>query len=265
MNKLFQFLKNLNPTIRNFLIISPFVILVFVGYGFYHYTPKSDLTNLKCPHEYSNSDERLSTFKTFVDSYYDKNPNASISELMDARKQFWIDNNCQEELKGYDDYLTGNVDQNKKEVVENLVDQYLFNSSRYIAEELGFSFQYPNSLFVSVDPESPNRLMILPQSLKPNKDEPITAIIISVSTDDFVYMTAEEWLNSPNSGYDAFRDGNYNHILVGGQDAVMVNDNWVVVKTPDGKERISIALLVRSGAKPLLNELQEILDTFSFK
>ena len=35
MKKLFQFFKNLNPTIRNFLIIIPLVILAFVGYSFY--------------------------------------------------------------------------------------------------------------------------------------------------------------------------------------------------------------------------------------
>ncbi|MCX6813547.1 MAG: hypothetical protein NTV77_03685, partial [Candidatus Azambacteria bacterium] len=135
-----NFLKNLDPSIKKFLIASPFIILVFVGYGFYRYAPK-----------------------------------------------------------------------------EGAINRYLYNSSRYEAKEFGFSFQYPNSLFVSVDPKYPERLLVLPQSLKTNKDEPLTAVIISVSTDDFVYMTAEEWLNSPNSGYDVSRDGNYNHILVGGQ------------------------------------------------
>lgn len=191
MKTLLRFFKNLNPAIRIFLIISPFIILGFLGYSFYYYI-----------------------------------------------------------------------------LSEGTISDYFYNSSIYIADELGFSFQYPNSLFVSIDPESPNRLMILPQSLKTNKNEPITAIIISVDTDDFVYMTPEEWLlNSDNSGYDISRDGDYSHLSVGGQDAVMVNDDWVVVKSPDGKKRISIALLVNTenGAKPLHNELQQILDTFSFK
>lgn len=262
-----NFLKNLNPAIRNFLIVSSFIIFVFVGYGFYHYAPKADLTNSKCPHEYSDSDERIAAFKIFVDSYYDKYPNASISELMDARRQFWVDHNCQEELKGYNDYLAGNVDQNKKEIVEELVDQYLYNSSRYDAKELGFSFLYPNSLFVSVDPVSPERLLVLPKSLKTNKDEPLTAIIISSSTDDLVSMTAEEWLNGSTSGFDASRDGNYSRRLIGGQEAVVTESDWAVVNHPDGKQRISIALLVEKdkGAKPLHQEFQEILDTFSFK
>mgnify|MGYP001615060836 FL=1 len=123
-----NFLKSLDPTIRNFLIIILFVILFFVGYGFYRHAPKSDLTNLKCPHEYSNSDERTAAFKIFVDTYYDKYPDASISELMDARRQFWVDHNCQEELKEYNDYLSGNLDkagQEKKEIIEKIIDEYI--------------------------------------------------------------------------------------------------------------------------------------------
>jgi len=262
-----NFFQNLNPIIRNFLIIIPLVILVFVGYGFYRYTPKADLTNLKCPHEYSDPNERAAAFKTFVDNYYDKKPNASLSELLDARKQFWVDNNCQEELKKYNNYLSGNIDQNEKrmvEEVEEVVDQYLYNSSRYDAKALGFSFQYPNSLFVSVDPDNPERLLVLPQSLKINKDEPMTAIIISTAEDNPT-ATILDWLESPYSGYD-ISEG-YGHRLVGGQDAITINDDWVIVKTPDGNRRISIALLVEQekGAKPLYQELQEILDTFSFK
>lgn len=180
-----SFFKNLDPAIRNFLIISPFIILVFAGYSFYRYTPN-----------------------------------------------------------------------------KGIIDDYLYNSSLYVADELGFSFQYPNSLFVSVDPDSPERLLILPQSLKTNKDEPMTAIIISTAKDDPT-ATVLDWLESPYSGYD-ISEG-YSHRSVGGQDAIVINDDWVVVKTPDGNRRISIALLVRSGAKPLHNELQEILDTFSFK
>lgn len=40
------FLKNLDPKIRNSLIVSQFIILVFVGYNLYSYDSKTDLINL---------------------------------------------------------------------------------------------------------------------------------------------------------------------------------------------------------------------------
>ena len=140
------------------------------------------------------------------------------------------------------------------------------DSVKYNAEELGFLFQYPGSLLVEVDKDTSERLFIYPRSLKGNNNEPTTAIIISEATDN-PEMTAEQWLNSPNSGYKASRDGQYKHIKVGGQDAVITSDDWIVVKSPDGQRRISIAYFVEQekGAEPLHNELQQILDTFSFK
>ena len=113
---------------KNWLEISTVLfILVFAGYSFYRPTPKTDLISLKCPHEYSDSGERVAAFKTFVDSYYGKNSNASVSELLDARRQFWVDHDCQEELKGYDDYLSGNLDetgQEKKKIIDKVIDDY---------------------------------------------------------------------------------------------------------------------------------------------
>ena len=77
--------------------------------------------------------------------------------------------------------------------------------------------------------------------------------------------TALNWIESTYSGYDVSEG--YNHRLVGGQDALVINDEWVIVKTPDGKKRISIVYSVEQekGAQPLHTEFQRILDTFSFK
>lgn len=141
------------------------------------------------------------------------------------------------------------------------------DSVKYDSEELGFSFQYPSSLLVEVDKDTSERLFVYPKSLKGNDNEPMTAIIISTSTDDLTYMTPEEWLNGPTSGYKASRDGQYKHIKVGGQDAVITPNDWTVVKSPNGQRHISIAYFVQQdkGAEPLKREFQMIIDTFAFK
>lgn len=118
------FLKRLDPKIKKVLIIAP--VIVSVVYYFHLFTVETNLISLKCPHEYSDN-ERSAAFKIFVNDYYNKNPRASLSGLLDARRQFWVDHNCQEELKGYDDYLSGNLDeagQEKKKIVEEAIDEY---------------------------------------------------------------------------------------------------------------------------------------------
>jgi len=57
-------------------------------------------------------------------------------------------------------------------------------------------------------------------------------------------------------------------LLTTGMPAIHANSvlrsHWIIVKAPDGKGRISIALLVdqEKGAKPLYQELQEIIRYF---
>ena len=222
--------------------------------------------SLRCPDSYKNSDEKIADLKVFSDAYYTKHPNATEVDLASEMVNQWKANNCKEALDRYNNYLAGNIDPATKKTAETLVDEYT-NSTYYENAELGFSFNYPTSLTVSDnDPSQPNWVVIFPKSQSANSKEPMTAIIISEATDS-PEMTAEQWLNGPNSGYKASRDGSYRHITVGGQDAVITTNDWVVVKAPDGVRRISIAYLVEQekGAKPLRDELKTILDTFAFK
>lgn len=238
--------------------------LVVIGTAYFLITHKTQLT-LRCPDSFTNSDEKIADLKKFSDAYYVQHPNATEVDLSEEMVNQWKANNCTEALKRYNDYLSGNVDANTKATLGNLADEYL-NSSYYENPELGFSFQYPNSLVVEGNhPEQPNMVAVFPKSKLTDDKEPMTAIIISEATDS-PEMSAEQWLNGPNSGYKASRDGQYTHRNIGGQDAVITSSDWVVVKSPDGQRRISIAYLVEQdkGAKPLKEELKTILDTFSF-
>ena len=237
---------------------------LFFANGWSGWDKSTDTIALRCPDSYNNPDEKIADLKKFSDSYYAKHPNASEVDLSDEMVSQWKANNCTEALKRYNDYLAGNVSAETKQTIGDIVDEYA-NSSYYENSELGFSFQYPSDLVVEVDKDISERLFIYPKSLKTN-NEPMTAIVISEATDS-PEMTAEQWLNGPNSGYKASRDGQYKHITVGGQDAVITPDDWTIVKSPDGQKRISIAYFVEQdkGAVPLKKELQTILDTFTFK
>lgn len=290
-------------------------------------------SSAKCPDDFKNSDEKVAAFDKWTKDFYYKNPDASYTDLSEARRDFYIKHNCTEALKRHDDYLAGNVDPDTQQMIEGIINEYTDSSScpyasteeftkdggdfqsftkdyfnqrpnpssdevddatrklliykgcgnilseidklfqkrdanypKSYSSQIGFSFQYASSLFVETYDGEENWIVIAPKSMRVNEDEPMTAIVISWANDN-PKMSAEEWLNGPNSGYRASRDGKYTYRQIGGQNAVMTDTDWVVVKTPDNKTRISIAYLVQveEGAKPLHAELQKILDTFSFK
>ena len=134
--------------------------------------------------------------------------------------------------------------------------------------KLGFSFQYPPYLMVMdvVDRDGKNRLYIVPTSTQANKNELITALVISPSPNN-PPQTPEQWLLGPNSGYIESKDhyGNYYKALIDGQEAVYTDGGmWVVVNTPDNKQRLSIASLTAPGADILFSEMGILVESFSF-
>lgn len=211
--------------------------------GWGRWNKDTDAVSLRCPEDYATADDYKNDLEIYLTKLAKEKPDMTLEDFSKERIKFLEDNHCQKTL------------------------DHINSTDTYSSDELGFSFRYPNYLLAEVYPDQPNWVVVFPKSKQADEKEPMTAIIISESTDDLVYMTAEEWLNGPNSGYKASRDGQYKHIKIGGQDAVITSNDWAVVKSPDGKKRISIAYLVEQekGAKPLHTELQEILDTFSFK
>ena len=71
--------------------------------------------NPVCPDDFETSEEKTIAFEKWVDDFYNKNPEATISEMSKARVDFWEDNNCKEALKRYADYVGEKVDKEKKQ------------------------------------------------------------------------------------------------------------------------------------------------------
>lgn len=126
--------------------------------------------------------------------------------------------------------------------------------------KLGFSFQYPDHLFVTTDPKD-GRLYVMPKSMKESASEPMTAIVISIA-DNTENMTPEEWMRSPNARYDPTKK--YYKTTLGGQDAAYTDGGmWTVVNTPDNKKRLSITYITK-GTDILFTEMGVIVNSLKF-
>lgn len=82
-----------------------------------------DGSSAKCPDDFKNSDEKVADFDRWTKDFYDKNPDASYTDLSDARKQFYVDHNCQEALTRLEDWYSGNVDSEIKAMIEDVVEE----------------------------------------------------------------------------------------------------------------------------------------------
>ena len=128
--------------------------------------------------------------------------------------------------------------------------------------DMGFSFKYPRHLFVTIDPDNTNRIIIIPKTLKDNEDAPLTAIIISVS-ENSEKMTAEKWLLGPKSGFK--HSNGYYKTTIDGEDAVYTDGGmWTIVNTPDNKYRLSIADFSEKGADILFIEMGIVIESLTF-
>ncbi len=131
--------------------------------------------------------------------------------------------------------------------------------------KIGFSFLYPDYLFVDEDPmASIQRLVILPNSSKDDPNGEINGIMISV-TENNDNLTLLEWLDSPASGANLPAEGYLYEWNLDGQEAIAVKGGtWVVVNTPDNKYRLSIALLPGKNDNLLFTEMGIIVDSLKF-
>lgn len=226
------------------------LIVASIAWYFFMQETKDEEASL-CPYaSLEDFTKEGGDFESFTSFYFNERFNPSDDEVDLATKNMLISKGCDKVASGLDEKFRKRDER----------------SPKTYSSKIGFSFQYPSNLFVQTYNGEMNWITVYPKSKIENNEESTTAIVISWS-DDNPDMTAEEWLNGPNAGYDASRDGNYRNLQIDGQDAVMTEGDWIVVKTPDNKTRLSFAYLVKEelGAQPLKEELANILKSFKFE
>lgn len=131
------------------------------------------------------------------------------------------------------------------------------NFSYYYSLPFGIIFQYSDKYTVVPDKEKKSISIILDNYGKEKEDA--NGVVISVSGDG---MSAQDWLKSKYSGYDASKG--YFAFDVDGQNAFETNDeDWFVFDSPKNNSRFSI---VTFGPHKEENkkELQNIIDSLFF-
>jgi len=78
----------------------------------------------KCPDDFTNSDEKIAAFDAWVTDFYNKNPDASIEDMAQARLDHNVKNGCTKAIQRYNDYVNDNVDPETKAKIENVVNEY---------------------------------------------------------------------------------------------------------------------------------------------
>ncbi|MDP6388041.1 MAG: hypothetical protein QGG63_02100, partial [Candidatus Pacebacteria bacterium] len=204
-------------------------------------------------------EEYTESLEQYIKNTSENNPGITEEELSQKRMDWFISMKCEKSPWGEKGPWT-----------------YTQDYEIYVDGEIGFSFKYPNYLFIEKDPNIPNMLIIMPERLK-TTDEPFTSISITVEENSNL-LTPFEWLKQeaigssrakPFDAVDIMKEylDDYQIETIDGQQAIFIDGGlWVVVNTPNQKWRISISPLLdeRSGASALFRETEIIVNSFSF-
>ena len=96
------------------IILGLFLIVVLSAFIFFmhkklalSFTPTAAFL---CPDDYKTSDEATSAMNAWMNNFYDAHPDATITDLSNARYQFYIDHNCTAALARAKVYAEGKAD-----------------------------------------------------------------------------------------------------------------------------------------------------------
>lgn len=92
---------------RKKLYISiPVIFIALCAILYFNYGPAPNKLS-KCPDAYPDTDvgfnEKMADMNKWTNDFYDNHPGATLGDWNKARYQFWIDNNCTEALKRYNE------------------------------------------------------------------------------------------------------------------------------------------------------------------
>ena len=165
-------------------------------------------------------------------------------------------------------FMKDNPDATSEEL-ESGAKEAQFKQNIFSTSEIGFSFNYPEDMFImdgTIDENDNYRKLVIPKSYVEEgeqKPQDLTAVVI-VASENQSSITPLEWLESSNSGADMSKG--YSEIDIDGQKAISMNgDDWVVVNTPDNKYQISIATIPHQNPSwALQNVMRSIVKSIVF-
>lgn len=131
------------------------IVFLTLGLGmFSHFNQQQQ----KCPDEHATFKEQTAAVIQWSNDFYEKHPDASISDWSAARREFYEKNKCIKALQRVADYESGNVSLDAKKAVDDGIEESITQQmtnlleNREYEEVIALSEEaiqnYPNSYFI---------------------------------------------------------------------------------------------------------------------
>ncbi len=78
-----------------------------------------------CPDDFKTSEEQVQAINNWTNQFFDKNPEGTMLDWVDARLGFFQENNCVEALQRLKDAENGNADPETMEAIDEVVDELI--------------------------------------------------------------------------------------------------------------------------------------------
>src|SRR3989344_6486978 len=110
-------------------ILIPSLVIVSLDILSFSKSPSLELGSIRtqCPEYYAETNagdtERLAAIDKWTNEFYDKNPGASLAAWSEARHDFWVENNCVETLKKYEEAKNGTADPVKMKLITDIIQE----------------------------------------------------------------------------------------------------------------------------------------------
>lgn len=119
---------------KNKLLLALGVLLVFISLLYLKgFVQNQDLySGLKCPDEYQTSEEYLADMDKFTNSFFDKNPGASLSDWAKEREVFWRIKGCDKAIAASERYKSGEANPETLKIMNQILGELITNSSSNI-------------------------------------------------------------------------------------------------------------------------------------
>ncbi len=76
---------------------------------------------LLCPSGYPTTEAATASFQAFSDNYYAEHPGASVSDMLEARIDFYVSHHCTQELEAYRQAQAGTADSATMERIDEVL------------------------------------------------------------------------------------------------------------------------------------------------
>lgn len=110
---------------RNIFYIA-IAITFFLALNFYFKVPEPKARHI-CPEDFPETDagfeEKRVALDGWINGFYDKNPNASLSEFSKARFKFYLENKCDRTLQRYYEAKEGKGDTEEMKMIRETINE----------------------------------------------------------------------------------------------------------------------------------------------